>query len=79
MGHTVFTVNGVIMLDADLDHWQERPPAEVMELMNPKAENRVWMRSALIALVDAAVGDKPTHIDVQTTPMSWSLHVRHMF
>jgi hypothetical protein len=76
MGHTVFTVNGVTMLDDPLDHWAERPPEQLMALLDPRAENRPWMRSALIALVDAAVGNQPTHIDVITSATSWTLHVK---
>jgi hypothetical protein len=76
MAHCVFTVNGVTMLDDPLDHWSERPPEQLMALLDPRAERAVWMKSALIALVDAAVGADPTRIDVITSATSWTLHVR---
>jgi hypothetical protein len=36
------------------------------------------MKAVMIALVDAAIGDRPTHIDVTTMPMGWTVSVRHI-
>jgi len=76
MGHTVFTVNGQTLFDDPLDHWSERPPDQLMALLNPKAPNEPWRKAAMIALVDAAVGTTRTRIDVITSATSWTLHVK---
>jgi hypothetical protein len=78
MARTVITIDGDTRLDADLERWEHpNNPADLMNLLKPTGHPpKPWMIATMIALTHAITGHQPTHIDVRTQPMGWTLHVR---
>ena len=68
MAHTTLIVNGATVLDQPLDEWQQRPPEQIMAMLNPHAANRQpWTMPTLGILTEAALQNRGITIRVADT------------
>jgi hypothetical protein len=66
MAHTTVTLDGKVIVDDSLDHWQRRPPEALVELLrSAKGTNPPpWTKAMLMALTDAALKSQAVRISV---------------
>ena len=72
---TILTIDGRTLIDDDLDQWQQRPTAELQELIKPGQKPQPWLQSALIALADSAMNQYPIEIHIVTSAKGWAIKV----
>lgn len=79
MPRAIFTIDGNTVLDADLGPaWQERPPAELAELIaKVQTTKQPWLKAAMMPLTEAFISNTPVTITVQTSERGWTLTVHH--
>lgn len=70
-------INGKILLDTDLDQWQQRPPEFIANMLKPGHRPEPAMLSLMGALTDAATRNVPFDAVLDTFPASWKLQVRY--
>lgn len=77
MSHALITVDGLTLLDAELDQWQERPPEQFADLIKPGHTPMPWMRATLVVLMDALLHNQPIRIHIRTYPSGFSFDCDH--
>lgn len=68
MPHITLTINGRILLDDELDKWQQEPPEAMLQYLKPAtgSGHEPWVRPAMVMLADAALAQRPAEIHVTT-------------
>lgn len=67
MAHTTLIVNGKTLLNQPLDEWQQKPPDQIMGMLNPNAANRQpWTMPTLGILTEAALQNRDITIRVHS-------------
>ena len=73
---TILTIDGRTLIDDDLDQWQQRPTAELQELIKPGHTPEPWLQAALMALAAAAMNQYPKiEIHIVTKAKGWEIDV----
>lgn len=67
MPHMTLTLNGVALLDGQLDDWKQQPPEAMLQYLKPESgHTQPWVRPTMVAFADAALMQRDVEIHVQT-------------
>lgn len=77
MAHITLVVNNKVLLDDNLDTWQDRAqPSFVRELLNPATKPQLYLMTAGLVLSQLALANKSGTITVVTSGADkWNLEV----
>jgi hypothetical protein len=78
MTHIKMVLDEKVLMDGDLGDWQHKPPTAIQHLLRPGTKPQPYLQAALAAVMEAALTDRSTLIDVHTEPQGWSVRVTHM-
>lgn len=77
MTHLRLSIDGQTLMDGDLGQWKHNPPTAIQHLIKPGHKPEPYMQAALMALMEAAMRDVETSIEVWTKPTGWTVTVTH--
>lgn len=69
------TLNERVLLDADLQEWQQKPPESLAQYLKP-GPGQPWVKPAMVVLADAALANQPVTIHVTTREYGFDIQVR---
>lgn len=77
MTHARITVNRKVELDADVDDWEQRPPAMFADAIKPGAKPQPWLQPIAVILANSVRASQSVKMNVTTAMRGYTIKVEY--